>query len=179
LAAPSFFWTSGTLIVRQFLDDLTVPNGCVLASSAFDPNHISGDLTLLRGATTSNSISDFAGGDQFQVDGHVAIDGGNLKLSLSRGFVPNSTAKLEIMTTSVGIVGSFANVANGQRIAAGNDSFLVNYGSWSPFDPRSVFISSFCSPLPAISTSTAGTFCSGNAAIRPITAALPTWSPAG
>jgi len=137
--SPGFFWTSGTFSFVQFSDDLTIPNGCVLDSIPSSPGHVIGSLTLLPGATTRVGKGSLGFG-QIQVDGHVVLGGGNLQLSGS-GFMPSSP--IEIITTGLGISGSFANVANGQRLAVGDGSFLVNYGPGSPFDPKSVFISSF------------------------------------
>jgi T5SS/PEP-CTERM-associated repeat protein len=139
-AESSFIWTSGTLSFTSFDDDLTVPNGGVLNLSG---DSIAGNLTVLPGATTQVFISSSS-----QVDGHVVVDGGNLQLSMASGFNPSPQDKFEIITTGLGIFGSFANAANGQRLAAGDGSFLVNYGSGSPFDPTSVVLSSYQPPTP-------------------------------
>jgi hypothetical protein len=47
--------------------------------------------------------------------------------------------------------GSFSNVASGQRLATidGLGSFLVHYGTGSPFDPSQVVLSSFQLAIPA------------------------------
>jgi T5SS/PEP-CTERM-associated repeat protein len=144
-----FFWTSGTFSFGQFSDDLTIPSGGVLATAGFFPNHVSGNLTSLPGATTQIFIRPFATADQIQADGHVVLDGGNLELSLAEGFTP-APGERAIMTTGLGIFGSFANVANGQRLATSDrrGSFLVNYGPGSPFDPKSVFISAYLPATP-------------------------------
>ncbi len=158
-----FIWTSGTLTFGTFFDDLTIPNGGVLKSGGkLDSlgnisevsSNVGGNLTLLPGATTNvfsfglipNSPKEIKGFSKIEVDGHVTLEGGNLQLSLHDPLAfPISILedKYEIITTGAGISGSFANVANGQRLAATRGSFLVNYGPGSPFDPKSVVLSSF------------------------------------
>jgi T5SS/PEP-CTERM-associated repeat protein len=146
----SFFWTSGTLAFLDCQDDLAIPNGGMLAIGELQSKlftcHTSGNLTLLPGSTTKVSLDHFDLNDRFgqiQVDGHVALDGGNLQLSLD-GVLPSSEAKFEIITTGMGITGSFANVANGQRLMTSNGrgSFVVNYGPGNP-DPNHVVLSAF------------------------------------
>jgi T5SS/PEP-CTERM-associated repeat protein len=147
--ARTFLWTSGTLSFSHFDDDLTVPNGGFLDSQS--TSSVLGDLTLVPGATTRGFLSGQIDtgtfdADRIHVDEHMVLGGGTLVVSLLNSgelITPSPEAKYEIITTGLGISGSFANVANGQRLAVGHGSFVVNYGQGSPFKPTSVFLSSF------------------------------------
>ena len=62
-----------------------------------------------------------------------------------------------IFNTVGGISGAFSNVASGQRLTTinGDGSFLVNYGTGSPFPETSIVLSSFIAvAFPAITTTT-------------------------
>jgi hypothetical protein len=71
--------------------------------------------------------------------------GGELELALINGFVPQQQLILTVLGASTNIIGAFANVASGQRLTTtdGLGSFLVHYGTASPFDPRHVVLTNF------------------------------------
>ena len=74
---------------------------------------------------------------------------GNLVLrNLNVGGTPSPSETYTILTAAT-LTGSFANVANGQRltISDGLGSFVVNYGAGSAFTPNHVVLSAFQSSL--------------------------------
>jgi T5SS/PEP-CTERM-associated repeat protein len=145
-----FNWTSGRLGVQRFDGNLTAPNGGVLGRFADPQVEVTGQLTLLAGSTAEIVFSTFVGTTQIQANASAVIDGGNLRLVLDPNFPPSAQAVFELMTTVGGVFGSFANAASGQRVATsdGLGSFLVHYGPGSPFNPTSVFISSYLPAMP-------------------------------
>jgi hypothetical protein len=84
--------------------------------------------------------------DVLTVTGFATL-GGILELeNLNATNLPEPTDAYTILTTGTGdLNGSFANVANGERLGAidGSGSFVVNYGADSPFDPNHVVLSDF------------------------------------
>jgi T5SS/PEP-CTERM-associated repeat protein len=106
---------------------------------------VDGRMTFIGGnGTLDLELGRFADATQIQV-GRQMVLGGNLQFSLESGLVPDSQAEFRIITSNLGIVGSFANVANGQRLTTsdGLGSFIVNYGPGSPFNPNHVVLSQF------------------------------------
>ncbi len=89
--------------------------------------------------------------DRLIVDGQVSV-GGTLELVLIDGFDQSITNDdvFAVMETTGGILGQWANVANGQRlnVTGGNGSFLVEYGLGSS-QPNNLFLSSFQGPMTA------------------------------
>ena len=87
--------------------------------------------------------------DQVSVSSTASLDG-TLDVRLINGFVPSPGQTFVVLNAGVlipepGITGSFANAANGQRLAitGGGGSFIVNYGPDSPFGPDQVVLSDF------------------------------------
>lgn len=82
--------------------------------------------------------------DVVNVSGLAAISG-QLHLALLNGFVPATSDTYTVLTTAVGIFGSFSNVANGHRLTTLDSlgSFIVHYGADSPFNPNHVVLSAF------------------------------------
>jgi hypothetical protein len=114
---------------------------------------ITGNLLLLG---TSSLLIELGGGtqgvgyDYLSVGGSATL-GGNLSLSFLNGYQSNVPAgsTFTILTAHGpgGLIGSFANVLNGQRLFAsdGFSSFVVNYGTGSAFAANSVVLSQFAS----------------------------------
>jgi T5SS/PEP-CTERM-associated repeat protein len=139
-----FDWTSGTLHVGLYHGSLTTPDFGILApgnsvgQTVIDGNYFQqsrGALEIEIGGPASADLVDLTG---------VAELSGDLQLKLLGGFVP-SPASSYVVFDSRGINGSFLNVANGQRLTTtgGLGSFLVSYGSGSPFNPNQLVLSSF------------------------------------
>lgn len=90
------------------------------------------------------------GYDAIDSTGSIVIDG-QLQVNLSTAtksglrFVPASSNTFILLKSPAPIVGSFRNVANGQRLRTtdGGGSFLVNYGLNTSFDPTAVVLSDF------------------------------------
>jgi T5SS/PEP-CTERM-associated repeat protein len=148
-----FFWTSGTLRVETFEDDLTVPSGGVL-----EPVH------SLTGTTIEGAYNQQAAGatlavevfgsspelyDRVTVQGAATL-GGTLQLLLDDDFVPSAVNTFHILEAIGSITTSFGNVANGERLAVNNGlgSFVVNYGPGSPFNSNQVVLSAFLPGIP-------------------------------
>lgn len=70
---------------------------------------------------------------------------GQLQLALIDGFAPAAGDTFTVLTAAAGIFGTFANVANGQRLTTLDSlgSFLVHYGPASAFNPNQVILSAF------------------------------------
>jgi T5SS/PEP-CTERM-associated repeat protein len=105
---------------------------------------VDGRMNFIGGIGTLDlELGRFADATQIQVGRQIVL-GGNLQFSLESGFIPDSQAEFRIITANLGIVGSFANVANGQRLTTsdGLGSFVVNYGPGNP-EPNHVVLSAF------------------------------------
>ena len=79
----------------------------------------------------------------------VAMLNGNLVLeNLNSSQTPSPSTNFTILTAS-SLTGSFANVANGERLDTidGSGSFVVNYGAGSSFNPNHVVLSNFMAGL--------------------------------
>jgi T5SS/PEP-CTERM-associated repeat protein len=143
-----FSWTAGTLRVGTFRSSLTVPNGGVMTPVVSeDGTTVTGDYNQqAAGATLAVEIGGPFAFNQYsvlEVDGTTAL-GGTLELNLTSGFVPTALNSFDILRSDGNITGSFANVANGQRLftADGLGSFLVNYGPGNP-NSNHVILSAF------------------------------------
>lgn len=145
-ANKPFFWTSGKLRdVRRFESSMTVPAGGIL-----EPVHGSGGGSLV-GTQIIGGYDQQAAGSTLAVDiggaiptahdlvnvGGPATLGGNLQVTLTSGFTPSDTNTFQILEALGDITSSFANAANGERLAVtgGFGSFRVNYGPQTAFGP--------------------------------------------
>ena len=140
----TFSWTSGTLHVGLYPLNLVTPSGGILApGNSVGQTHILGNYQQSPGGILEIEIGGPASADLVATDG-VALLAGSLQLKLLDGFAPSQASTFTIFD-SRGINGAFANIASGQRLATsdGNGSFLVHYGSGSPFDPDQIVLSSF------------------------------------
>lgn len=110
------------------------------------------------------------GYDAIDCTGSVALDG-QLQVSLSTAtssgarFIPAASDTFVLIKSQAPIVGSFQNVANGQRLRTtdGGGSFLVGYGANAP-DPTAVVLSDFqlnTGPAVLLNISTRGQVGSG------------------
>jgi T5SS/PEP-CTERM-associated repeat protein len=143
----NFVWTSGTLHVGTYHGNLTNPNGGILA-----PGNSAGSTTVTGNYNQSNSgatlaieiggVTQFTQYDALIVQGSTVL-GGNLQLTMLNGFVPTAANTFTILQSTGPLTGAFANVANGQRLATGLGSFVVNYGPGSPFGAQQVVLSVF------------------------------------
>ena len=140
----TFGWTSGTLHVGKYRGSLTVPSGGVLApGNSVGQTTVDVNYSQSAGAILEIEIASAASADFVNVTGFADL-GGNLQLKLLGGFLPSQTSSFTIFD-SRGITGSFANVANGLRLATadGLGSFVVHYGAGSTFDPTQIVLSNF------------------------------------
>jgi T5SS/PEP-CTERM-associated repeat protein len=152
---PHFVWTSGRLGVVNYFGDLTIPNGGVLEvgrpSLGSPQTEVLGDYVQQSGGILEIEARAYIDGstyvDRVRVFGTADL-GGLLTIKVNDGAVLDPASRYEIMRAT-SISGSFANVANGQRLMTsdGLGSFVVNYGPGSLFDPKQVVLSSFLTPL--------------------------------
>jgi hypothetical protein len=155
--------------------------------TTFDGNLTLGSSSILRfdiagtarGPGVSSSRFDpFArqyGYDAIDSTGSVVIDG-QLQVSLSTAtksglrFIPASSDTFVLLKSATPILGSFRNVANGQRLRTtdGGGSFLVNYGPNTAFDLTAVVLSDFqpnTGPATLLNISTRGQVGSGESVL--------------
>jgi T5SS/PEP-CTERM-associated repeat protein len=121
-------------------------NGAVAPGESTGVLQFMGSYTQQSGGTLEIELGGLAPGAQhdfLDVQGNVVL-GGHLSLSVVNGFVPAAADTLAVLDAS-SVAGAFANVANGQRLttADGLGSFLVSYGSGSPFNPNQIVLSGF------------------------------------
>ena len=91
--------------------------------------------------------------DFLSVTGTLTLDG-LLTAEFLNNVMPGVTDNFTIITAG-NLTGAFANILNGDRIHSASyfQSWVVNYGPSSPFNPNSVVFSSFeFSPVPEPST---------------------------
>ena len=107
-----------------------------------------GNLTMTSAAALAFEIGGLSQGSEYDflsVSATASLDG-DLEFSFFNGGqnLIGDTDALEVLGATT-IVGSFFNVASGDRLIAidGKGSFIVNYGSGSPFNPGSVILSNF------------------------------------
>jgi len=147
-----FDFDSGTLHVRTFNSSL-VNHGGTLAPGRVPPDGWSAGATTIIGSYAQQSdamlqieIGGTAPGAFDVVNvGTIAGISGQLQLALIDGFEPAAGDAFTVLTTAGGIFGTFANVANGQRLTTtgGLGSFVVNYGAGSLFDDNQIVLSNF------------------------------------
>jgi T5SS/PEP-CTERM-associated repeat protein len=142
-----FNWTAGTLHVGTYHGNLTNSAGTLAPGNSAGSTAILGSYTQQGAATLQIEI----GGplpttqhDFVSVTNTVAL-GGTLQLAMLGGYVPNPADTFAVLDATGNVTGTFANVANGGRLATadGSGSFLVNYGAASAFNPKQIVLSNF------------------------------------
>ena len=135
--------------LREFLAKGDFTNEGTLALGAGSTLHIPGTYVQSRldsalaitigGAATKGAKSPGI----LQVTGKAKV-AGHLDLSLPTGFDVPSTAKITVLAAGAPIKGTFANVANGERLTTVDKlgSFQVNYGAASA-EPDRVVLTDF------------------------------------
>ena len=155
--------TWSLLALKQFTTSSGLTNPGTIVLDAGTTLHVSGNFTAGSAATLSVAIGGTSTqGTQspgvLQVGGTAAV-GGILALSFPPGAaLPGGGDSLVIVSAGSPISGSFANAANGSRLATsdGQGSFLVSYGPDSAA-PTQVVLSRFLLPgqaapeLPSVS----------------------------
>jgi hypothetical protein len=78
------------------------------------------------------------------VNGAATLNGVLVLENLNAGVLPTAATTYTVLDAAT-LTGSFANVANGARLATedGSGSFVVNYGPGSSFDATQVVLSAF------------------------------------
>ncbi len=145
-----FNWTSGTLHVGLFGDNLVNLGGILAPGSSAGLTTIVGNYTQMAGGSLEieiGGLTPVTTFDMVEITGSALLDG-NLQLKLIDGLVPSADDSFVILEAASGIFGMFVNVANGQRLTTsdGTGSFLIHYGVGSAFDPTQIVLTDF---LPA------------------------------
>ena len=131
---------------------VTMQNGATITPSSTTGSLI-GSLTI--GALSMNSTSEFevqfnealpllTRRDILRVSGNALLNGNLVLENLNASVLPTAATTFTVLDAAT-LTGSFANVANGARLATvdGSGSFVVNYGPGSAFDATQVVLSSF------------------------------------
>lgn len=160
----------------------TTNNGVIAPGidAVADVMTFNGDLTLgsasvlrfdLAGTARGPGVGSHLGGPVYgydTIDGTAKVTiGGKLQVNLSTAtqsgsrFTPGPDDTFVLLKAPAPPVGSFQNVASGQRLATvdGGGSFQVNYGAGTAFDPNSVVLSGFqanTNPATLLNISTRG-----------------------
>lgn len=147
-AGGQFNWVSGTLQLGAYRGSLVNAAGLLEARGLIgtvniDNNYTqqaSGSLRLGIGGPTANTSYDVV-----NVGGTASLSG-MLEIEQVAGFVPQPNQTFTVLN-SAALTGTFANVANGQRLSVTggttSGSFVVNYGPASAFDPKRIVLSAF------------------------------------
>ncbi len=135
-----------------------VAGGTVAPGNSPGSLNITGNLSLLATSSLLIELGGTVAGSGYDVlsAGGGATLAGSLSLSFVNGFaanVQNSDTFTVVTAGGSGLAGAFANIASGQRLFTtdGLGSFVVSYGSGSPFAASSVVLSNF-QPIPEPST---------------------------
>lgn len=132
----TFNWTSGTLHVETYPQNLVNQGGILAPGESAGSTTILGNYTQQSDAELEIEIGGTSAGGTYDlvgITGSAVLDG-DLLLSLIDGFVPELSDTFTVLNATGGIVGVFDNVTTGQRLATsdGLGSFLVHYGAGSP-----------------------------------------------
>ena len=119
-------------------------DGVVAPGDSIGVLQVSGAYTQQAGGVLEIEIG---GSSASHVDlltvGAATLDG-ELSLRFIGGVIPS----VNVALTATSLSGQFDNVLSGQRLSTvdGGGSFLVHYGSGSPFDPTQIVLSAFLPP---------------------------------
>lgn len=151
----TFNFLGGTLHVETFDHHLVNQGGALAPGNADVPagstiitgnytHQTAATLQIEIGGTTAGTLHDFV-----NVEGTASM-AGELELILIDEFVPAPDDQLVVFNTDTLWLGSFSNVADGQRlhVANGLGSFLVHYGPTSMFNANQVVLTQFVPGLP-------------------------------
>lgn len=147
-AGGQFNWVSGTLQLGAYRGSLTNTSGLLEARGLIGVVTIDNNYTQQSGGTLRVGVGGPTPNTSYDVVnvGGTATLGGMLEIEQVAGFVPQPGQNFTVLN-SAALTGSFANVANGQRLSVTggttSGSFVVNYGPSSAFNPNRVVLSSF------------------------------------
>ena len=135
--------------LKQFTTSAALTNEGTITLDAGTTFHVGGGFTSGSAATLAVTLGGTASqGTQnpgvLQANGAATL-AGNLSLTFAENAVlPGNSDTLTILSSSAPVAGSFANVANGGRLATtdGSGSFRVNYGAGT----NAVVLSDFLLP---------------------------------
>jgi hypothetical protein len=148
--------TNGTLtIVGGRLSGTGTITGNVSNGGTLDPGFSAGTIGVTGNLSlTSTSHYDLEiGGPNQGSDYDFLSEAGTVQLTLAgtitptllNGYSPGTSDVFTVLTSNQPLLGSFSNAANNDRLitADGLNTFRINYGASSPFDPNSVVLSDF------------------------------------
>jgi T5SS/PEP-CTERM-associated repeat protein len=148
LVAPEgtgqFDWTGGIYNLDQFNGNLVNQGGALIPDEDVEDPIINGNYTQEAGGRIQFEILGAAEDNLYNtldVTGTMTL-GGTLELSGATLYEPNSDEVYPVIQAG-DIIGSFDNVASGERVENSRGSFVVYYGPGSPFDPDHVVLTDF------------------------------------
>ncbi|MGI9455664.1 MAG: hypothetical protein ACR2NU_03835, partial [Aeoliella sp.] len=148
-----FDFLRGTLNTKNYTGDLVNQEGTLApyrsssqTGEGIGITNVDGNYTQQSGATLEIEMDGEVCGigyDHLNVIGNATL-GGDLVLTLLDDFVPDPIMNFTIVAAD-SLGGQFANAAPGTRITTtdGIGSFLINYGSNSPFNADHVILTDF------------------------------------
>jgi hypothetical protein len=147
----AFNFLRGTLHVGTFNGSLVNQGGTLAPGHSPGSTTIVGSYAQQSGAKLAIEVGGTSAGTTYDVVNITSIAniGGQLQLALLNWFVPGGSDTFTVLSAGSGLLGTFTNVANGQRLITLDSlgSFLVHYGSGSAFNPNQVVLSSFVSAV--------------------------------
>ncbi|MEX0613722.1 MAG: hypothetical protein WD229_16505, partial [Pirellulales bacterium] len=142
-----FQFTSGTLHIGTYNGSLVNLGGTLAPGHSTGTTTITGSYAQQAAGKLAIEIGGTTPGSTYDVVNIASIAGisGQMQLALLNGFFPSGSDTFTVLTATSGLFGTFANVANGQRLTTLDSlgSFLVHYGPGSTFNPNQIVLSAF------------------------------------
>jgi T5SS/PEP-CTERM-associated repeat protein len=138
-----FNFTGGIFNLDEFNGNLVNHGGSLIPEDQASAPVINGDFTQQAGRISFSILGAAANNlyNSVEVTGTATL-GGDLVLSGATLYEPNANEVYTLIQAN-DIIGSFNNVASGERIGNSRGSFVVHYGVGSPFDPSHVILTDF------------------------------------
>ncbi len=142
-----FQFAAGSLFVDEFNGNLSNQGGVLAPRPGSNSIMVSGEYTQGAAGTLSIEIAGTAASNQYDslIVDNTAFLGGELQIRLVDLFEPGPAEVYTIVDALNFGVGSFSNVANGERVddTSGLGSFVAHYGPGSLFNPDQVVLTNF------------------------------------
>jgi T5SS/PEP-CTERM-associated repeat protein len=138
-----FNFTGGIFNLDQFNGDLVNQGGSLVPEEPGATAVVDGDYTQQSGRISFSILGAAANNlyNSLEVTGTATL-GGDLVLSGATLYEPNANEVYTLIQAN-DIIGSFNNVASGERVANNRGTFVVHYGMGSPFDADHVVLTDF------------------------------------
>jgi T5SS/PEP-CTERM-associated repeat protein len=138
-----FNFTGGIFNLDEFNGDLVNQGGSLVPQDPVAAPVINGDYMQQAGRISFSILGAAVNNlyNSLEVTGTATL-GGDLVLSGATLYEPNSNEVYTLIQANE-VIGSFNNVASGERIENSRGSFVVHYGMGSLFDPDHVVLTDF------------------------------------